>query len=234
MSDSQSSSWIRKKAPVRLKKATKKAVRRYRLWRAAGEIARLPLGQPPSREMLSALMVAWGNPEYAAKLDYLEEVAARAATTAGPILECGSGITTIVMGLMAGRRGVAVWSLEHWPDWHKRVTDVIRHNRIQGVEVCFSPIRKFDGFSWYDAPLAKLPRRFSLIICDGPPGDTLGGRCGINTVMRERLVPGTLILLDDAHRPSEQEVVDRWSSEANPRLRVQGGSAETFAVLEIV
>ena len=234
MSKSQSTSWIRRKAPVRLKKATKQAVRRYRLWRAAREIARLPLDQTPSREMLSALMAAWGNPEYAAKLDYLEEVAARAVTTAGPILECGSGITTIVMGLMAGRRGVAVWSLEHWPDWHTRVTDALKHNRIQGVEVCFAPIRKFDGFSWYDPPLAKLPRRFSLIICDGPPGDAPGGRYGLFPVLRERLLAGTLILLDDAHRPSEQEVVGRWSAEGNPSVTVKSGSAETFAVLEIV
>ena len=184
--------------------------------------------------MLSALSVAWGNPEYAAKLDYLEEVATRAATTTGPILECGSGLTTILIGLLAGRRGVEVWSLEHWPDWHTRVTNVLKRNRIPNVEVCFAPIREFDGFSWYDPPLAKMPRRFSLVICDGPPASMPGGRYGLFPLLRDRFSTGTLILLDDAHRPSEQEVLDRWSAEGNPGVRLQSGAVDTVAVLEIV
>jgi hypothetical protein len=36
------------------------------------------------------------------RYDYLEEVIDRAARTSGPILECGSGLTSLLLGLYAG------------------------------------------------------------------------------------------------------------------------------------
>jgi hypothetical protein len=227
------SGWIKKQAPASLKNAAKAVLRDYRLWRAVREIARVPLGQIPTREMLSALAVGWGNPEYAAKVDYLHEVATRATTTSGPILECGSGLTTIMMGLLAGRRGVEIWSLEHSAEWHARITNALGRHRIPGVQMCYAPLREFNGFSWYDPPLATMPRDFSLVICDGPPGDTPGGRYGLLPLLRDYLSPGALILLDDAHRPSEQEVMSRWNAESKTIAQLPGGCAGTFAVIEV-
>src|SRR5881296_3729307 len=86
----------------------------------------LPAGQPPTREALVRLREAWGNPSFAAKLEYLEEVARRGASVGGPILECGSGLTTLLLGLVAVRRGVDVWTLEHLPDWHDRVAQDLK------------------------------------------------------------------------------------------------------------
>ena len=60
-----------------------------------------------------------------------------------------------------------------------------------------------------------MPDDFSMVICDGPPGDTRGGRYGLLPIMKEKLSSKCIILLDDADRVSEQEVAARWSKELN-------------------
>jgi len=58
-----------------------------------------------------------------------------------------------------------------------------------------------------------MPRRFALVVCDGPPADTPGGRYGLVPVMREHLSRGCVILLDDAEREHERTIALRWQTE---------------------
>ena len=51
------------------------------------------------------------------------------STTKGPMLECGSGVTTILMGILCGRRNVEVWSLEHFGEWRDRVSETLKSQR---------------------------------------------------------------------------------------------------------
>jgi len=210
--------------PAPLKRAAKELHAQMKLRRAIERIANLPLGAVPTPEMLTDLQAGWANDGFAARIDFLTEVATRAATTAGPILECGSGMTTLLMGLLAGRRGVQTYSLEHIEEWRARVLDAIQQFEIPNVEILLTPLRDFDGFSWYDAPLAELPNRFDLLICDGPPGETRGGRYGLLPVMRERLGKGAVILLDDTERSGEAEVLRRWMNEAKLSATTQNFS----------
>ena len=68
----------------------------------------------------------------------------------------------------------------------------------------------------------SMPDKFGLVICDGPPGNTIGGRYGLIPVMRTRLSKGTLILLDDASRPDEQNIAERWRQELNAIAEIAG------------
>ena len=79
----------------------------------------------PSRELLVKLRTGWDNQGWDAKLEYLEEILRRALVTEGPVLECGSGMTTLLLGELAGKRGVETWSLEHHDGWHRRVSKTI-------------------------------------------------------------------------------------------------------------
>jgi hypothetical protein len=222
---------IKKLIPSPLKSAVKTALQRFRIRRSVRAISRLKHGELPSRGILQSLSLGWGNDGYAANLDYLEEVAKNAATTEGPILECGSGLTTLLLGMLAGRRGVAVRSLEHSPEWQRRISTVLTQNRIANVEVLSSPLRDYGGFSWYDPPLQKLPENFRLVVCDGPPGMTKGGRYGLLPVFGGRLPQGTIIVLDDAGRPGEVELVNRWQHEVDLAVRVFSKPAGSFATL---
>jgi hypothetical protein len=194
----------------------------------------LGVGQVPSRKMLVELQEGWGNEGFAARTDYLEEVAQRAATVTGPILECGSGLSTIILGCLAGRRGIKTWSLEHVPEWRDRVVEIIQKYQIPHVNLCLAPLRDYDGYAWYEPPLEKLPASFELVICDGPPGTTSGNRYGLLPLLRERLGPGAVILLDDADRIGEKKVIFRWVSEASLRVDEKHSPSGAYARLTVL
>ncbi len=181
--------------------------------RAVRRLRALPPGEIPTSDLVLSLRAAWGNLGFTGDLDYLVEVARQAGTTAGPILECGSGLSTILLSTVAGRRGVAVWTLEHDPEWCERTALVLRPLGAEGVRLCLAPLRDYGDFSWYDPPVGEMPERFSLVVCDGPPSETPGGRYGLLPVMSRRLAPRALILVDDAARPADAAVLERWKRE---------------------
>jgi hypothetical protein len=222
---------LKRLVPAQVKRSAKEAVSERRLRRALRRISQLSEGELPSRKLLHELQVGWANEGFAARYDYLEEVIERAARTTGPILECGTGLTSLLIGLYAGRRNVQTWSLEHIPEWHARVTAVLKRHRIPGVDVRLAPLREYGDFQWYDAPLAALPESFSLIICDGPPGTIHGGRYGLLPVLGTRVGPDTLILLDDADREAETDVLRRWVSERNMRVTLRTAPTGVFALV---
>ena len=169
---------IKRLIPPQIKRPARSAVLSYMFRQAMRDVAKLAPGQMPSRELLKKLRLGWDNQGWDAKLDYMEEILRRALETKGPVLECGSGLTTLLLGQLAGRRGVETWSLEHNAEWHGRVSSARARHRVQGVHLCFAPLRDYQEFNWYDPPLAEMPERFSLVICDGPP-DTRGGLRGL-------------------------------------------------------
>jgi len=180
------------------------------LARAVGAIARLPAGVAPSRDMLAELRHGWNNDIWSADFGYLEDVADRAAAASGPILECGSGVTTLLLSALAAKRGVEVWALEHSPDWYLYIYAALAQLELPPVHVCFCPLRNYGEFSWYTLPRSTLPRDFELVLCDGPPGDTPGGRFGLWPILGSHLAPGAAIVLDDTNRKHEQAILGRW------------------------
>jgi predicted O-methyltransferase YrrM len=207
------------------------AILSRKLGRAIRQISELPKGQIPTRRMLTDLLTGWSNEGYAANLEYFEEVARIAVASEGPILECGSGATTILLGLLCGQRGKEVWSLEHSAEWQKRVNDVLQRHGISGVRVCFSPLVQKGEFDWYDAPVAEMPNQFSLVVCDGPPGMTKGGRYGLLPLLGHRLPKGSIILLDDAFRSGEAELIKKWESEVGFATKLVEKGDRGFAIM---
>lgn len=222
---------IKKLVPRSIKRPVKDMLLRRQLRHAIKTIGRLPAGESPNRRQLTELMTGWSNEGFAANLEYLEAVAEHSVKTKGPVLECGSGATTILMGILCGKRNIEVWSLEHYDEWRQRVSGVLSDNDIAGVHVCSAPLVEYGEFVWYDPPLAQMPEAFSLVICDGPPGSTKGGRYGLLPVCGDRLPAGATILLDDAGRPGEAELIKRWENEARFETEIRGSQERGFAVM---
>jgi hypothetical protein len=153
---------------------------------------------------------AWDNARWSAEEQYLAEVVRSAERAKSLVLECGSGLTTLLIGAVAARRGLHVHALEHNPEWQSRVSSALREFGLVDVTVHLAPLRDFGDFVWYDAPTAVLPTDFEMVVCDGPPEGTRGGRSGVLPVMRRHLAPDCVILLDDANRPAEQELLAQW------------------------
>jgi len=94
-----------------LKGKVQSSVCNFNFHRALERIARGAPTQVPDRKMIEELFFASANQSYGADPEFLEEVVRRSAATTEPILECGSGLATILLGLFAGAREVPVWTL---------------------------------------------------------------------------------------------------------------------------
>jgi hypothetical protein len=174
----------------------------------------------PESGLVPRLIYGWGN-DWSAFDEYLIDCLRHALVCKGPILECGSGLTTILVGVIAKKRDNTLWSLEHLPEWGERVTRQIREYGLDSVHLSVRPLKDYPEFTWYDPPLDSMPRKFALVVCDGPPGGTRGGRYGLAAIMNDKLDPGCVILLDDAAWETQQKDAARWGLEL-------GGDYETL------
>ncbi len=175
----------------------------------------------PTSPVLADLMYGWGNSFWAAGAEYLAAGVRNALVTPGPILECGSGLTTLLVGGVATRRGLGYWALENSDAWAEGTRSRAAAHRLD-VKVHSKGIKRYAEFDWYDPPLEAMPRDFHLVLCDGPAGKTRGGRYGLVPVMRDHLAPGCVVLLDDTRRARELEIAHRWQQELGATLELQG------------
>jgi hypothetical protein len=160
----------------------------------------------------------WDNAGWPAQEEYLSAILTEALGAGGSILECGSGLTTIVMGVAAKFHGRRVWSLESHSDSAIRVQRELDGYDIRSVSLVTRPLKEFGDFSWYDTRPDELPIQFTFVVCDGPPSTTPGGRYGLVPILRSHLAPGARILLDDGNRDDEQRIAARWADELGARL----------------
>jgi len=185
---------------------------------------------PLSDEAVENLLYGWGN-EWSLKEELITELWHRAWHTRGPVLECGSGLSTLLLGIVAERQDYQVYSLEHDESWHERVSEAVQRAGLTHVTVIVAPLLLHNGYVWYDAP-GDLPADFSLVLCDGPPAATMGGRHGLLAELRPALADDCVILLDDAARDGEQEVLVRWTAEHQVTHHLEGVE-KPFAVVEL-
>lgn len=204
---------VKKVIPGSIKDKIKSMNRERRLDAAMQHLAAIPANEAPGLDVLTELAQAWGEDGFRAVGGYLEEVTRWAAEARGPVLEIGSGLTTLIIGSVAGRRGLPVWTLEHHPEFFRNTEATLKRYSLNNVHLTLAPLRDYGDFYWYDPPINELPRDFSLIVADGPPGDVKGGRFGLLPVLRSHFASGAVVLLDDAERPQEKAVLQKWASE---------------------
>jgi hypothetical protein len=179
----------------------------------------------PRAHVLNCLVRGWGNRSWAADSDFLTACIDECRATTGPILECGSGLSTIIVGAIAQAMSREVWTLEHLEDWGAKVTQHLDQTGVRSVHMCVKPLKDYGDFTWYDPPLDDMPGTFELVICDGPPGGVDGGRNGFLPVMKNRIAPHATILLDDTVREEEMAIAHRWAAILNGQLTFYGNNA---------
>lgn len=183
-------------------------------------------------KLIEKLVYGWGKwGGWAADADFLSAVGTAAEQNSGPILECGAGVSTLLLGVLAQKMGFDVWTLEHDLRWGDLVSEHLKRLKIDKVKVCVAALKNYDKFQWYDPPLIHMPRHFSLVICDGPPGNTRGGRYGLLPIMADRLAPQSRIFLHDFGREEERSAVKKWQEEFDIVVTKCGGE-EVYASIE--
>ena len=182
-------------------------------------------------DALATMWDHWGNKQWSANPGFAKQMVELAAATDRPILECGSGYTTFLLGHLASQCDVEVWTLEHNEKWHAYVTRALERADLHRVNVCLTPLRDYGDFDWYDVTALDLPDAFGLVVCDGPPGKTRGGRSGFFPVMRQRLAADCTILLDDVQREDEMELAQSWAESGKFSLALTDTDNKQFAIL---
>lgn len=123
------------------------------------------------------------NNPWGAQADVLSMAVLLAGKCAGPILEAGSGLTTV---LMAAATEETVWCLEHSQIFAQQTEYMARCAGVRNIAIVTADIS--DG--WYDLSedLPGMPEKFALGVIDGPPRllgdrmkffDAFGDKCEV-------------------------------------------------------
>lgn len=187
------------------------------------------LDRPPTLDEIERLRFGYANREWSASPEVLGELAKRVMCARVGVLECGSGASTVLIGALTSRTGLPFVSLEHLELWHAKTKSLLRVTGLDHVSLRLRKIQKYDGFDWYQLPVLRPERQFDLLFVDGPPGTTRGGRFGVLPCMLKRLTDDCVIILDDADRDAELQILQRWQA-ALPGSVVT--RRKTYAVLE--
>lgn len=156
-------------------------------------------------EVFARLHQAWGN-AWAGSPELLAAAYRLALSADGPILETGSGLTTLVMGVAAKKRGGRVFALEASLEWRRRV---LRAADGLPVALYHAPLKSYPEGDWYNLHGVTLPETFALVLCDGPSRKD-GNRSVLFNHLGER-IKDALVLLDDADDPAQIEPLRAWS-----------------------
>jgi len=146
----------------------------------------------------------WSVPE-----DVLALCAIMGRLADGPIIEAGSGLTTIILAAVSEH---PVYCLEHDPIWAAHLGGMIEEAGVSNIGVCLCPIK--DG--WYDLTdyESELPAQFALGLNDGPPR-ALGSRMGFYERFGNCV---DTIIVDDADDRSYGNEIEAWCAENDRRV----------------
>ena len=184
-----------------------------RLENVVKQIRTISAGDPVGKLQLARLTAAWGNFGYSASLSYLHEVERLFSESSGTVLECGSGVTTLLLGLLAEKYDRLVYTFENHDKWGAHIAEIAQLLQLDNLQVCQTPLRNYGDYDWYDLQEQHIRYGIGLVVCDGPPGTIRGGRYGLMPVMSQFMRPDCRILLDDTHRKQEKALIRRWASE---------------------
>ncbi|MGQ0703910.1 MAG: hypothetical protein ACT4PM_12325 [Gemmatimonadales bacterium] len=219
-------SWERVRESFRIRRL-RRYVRRLKQEGARGQV---------DRDLLGAIRRAWGNEGWAADVGYLVEVANRTVVGTGPFLECGSGLTTVIAGAVAGARRLRVFTLEQNEEWTREMKALLDALEVEGVSLWHAPLIPQNDFVWFDLNGRELPAAFDVVFCDGPSvgksrwteEQTLNWRSGVVPVLKRMRIDFGEILLDDMDDPRSERLVARWQAEG---LRTRVVSTPTGPLL---
>lgn len=194
-------------------------------------IQSLKAGNPHTWDF-ARLFADWGN-HFAAKPDLQSAMYWIAREATGPILETGSGLSTIILGIAAQIAGVTVHALEHDPDHYRATMKAIKLNGLNDrqVRLHYAPLKRHEyepgkTCLWYTIP-EGLPEEFAMVLCDGP--QQRFGRDGVFKIIPER-VKNAKLVLDDAANMEASKLLDAISQRTGRKFNLVNGGERAFAV----
>ncbi len=174
---------------------------------------------------------AFGN-KWAASSDVLQLASGLARSAELPILEIGTGLSTVVMAAASSQR---VWAIEHEPKYAEALESMVALGGVNNVTLVTAELKNtprptssgpqvyLHQDRWYDLAddMAALPQEFGLAFVDGPPRigsdrmrffDVFGDRCKV-------------ILCDDADDSAYGPKLRAWAASRGREIQTDGRAA---------
>lgn len=136
------------------------------------------------------------------------------------IVECSSGASTVVLAQCAKLNGYGyVLSLEHDAHYAEKTRQLLVKQGLQNwATVIDAPLRDYDfngqNYHWYTLSEQVQDKCIDMLVIDGPPANLNHcARYPAGPLLLPLLNTNSIVFLDDASRPDEQEIVQRWVSE---------------------
>lgn len=129
------------------------------------------------------------------------------------ILECGCGISTVIVALAIEDRPTRFFSLEHDALWLKHTHRALEllglSSRVALHHAPLETVHFSDEACQAHSCTALPPVQADLLLIDGPPGIVVG-RAGVLPQLAPHVRSGALVILDDARRLGEEKCVQSW------------------------
>ncbi len=178
-------------------------------------------------EQLVTFRSAWSNEGFSADVGYLAETIRLIEKHRGPVLECGTGATTIISGILGERYGFDTYCLEQDRSWSLAARHALEYHNIRRVHILDTPLQSYGRYAWYNTAGLDLPKHFGVILCDGPFVDRSRGdaiydswRYGVLPFLHRTDTTFDALLLDDVNDNRAPNVLQRWIADWNTRHHV--------------
>ncbi|TWI02980.1 methyltransferase family protein [Luteimonas cucumeris] len=136
------------------------------------------------------------------------------------IVECGSGTSTVWIARALAKNGHGrLVSLENSAEYCAVTRSSLRANGLEDwVDLREAPLEQYrlmdDDCLWYSSAAVEGLLGIDLLVVDGPPAATAGmARYPAFPILRGKLSDSAIVILDDAERPDEREIINRWTTE---------------------
>lgn len=165
------------------------------------------------------------------------------ASNAQTIVECGSGVSTILIGSLLRHRGTGhLYSLENDEHWHRVVSRLVATEHLENyVTVALAPARPYPfmgaNFEWYDVDKAGQAlgaiSHIDMLLVDGPESKHELSRAPALSFLRPQVDKDSIIVLDDAKRAHEQAVLETWQDEFDVAIELRAGTRRGQAYVKL-
>lgn len=133
------------------------------------------------------------------------------------IVEIGSGVSTIVAAYTLKQNGNgSILSLDHDEKYASKTRNQLQQHGLDELgEVKYAPLVSYEldnsEWQWYDISSVSLPEKVDMLLVDGPPVKTnKNARYPALPLLADRLNNQCVIIVHDAHRPSESKILEKW------------------------
>jgi hypothetical protein len=167
--------------------------------------------------LVADLFAYWGDPLQQSDERFMRSCLAEARVADGPILQCGTSLTTLVLGAICDQspeQKKQLWCLEQDSHWANLMRSWLTEYQVGSAHVIHSRARLFNDYVWYSLDPNRLAKKYQLVICDGGRA-TVQGAIGAISRLHRRFAEKFVILIRNVTSQTDMKHLATWARTQN-------------------